>query len=101
MNARATDWQMAMIHLQTAVTLLSPVTSPMNVVECRRFVVDRAIQTCERAKCRVLVSDIVDITRLPHEQVLDALNRSSKVKVIKAPKNGQNRLYVTLIGDAS
>lgn len=91
-----TDFEMMMIHLRTAVALIPCASSALSLQERRRFIVEKAAETCKRAKCRVLVSDIVDLTCLPDYQVIDTLRRSSAFDVFSECSGWKTRLYVDL-----
>lgn len=91
-----TDFQMMMIHLRTAVTLLPPASSALNPAERRRYVVEKTTEICRRAKCSVLVGDIVELTGLPDYQVVDTLRKSTAFDVFSQGSGWKARLYVKL-----
>jgi hypothetical protein len=91
-----TDFEMMMIHLRTAVSLIPSASSELSLQERRRFIVEKASETCLRAKGRVLVSDIVDLTGLPDYQVIDTLRRSSAFDVFSETTGCKPRLFAKL-----
>lgn len=91
-----TDFQMMLIHLREAASLLPSASAALSLQERRRFIVEKTVEICNRAKCRVRVSDIVELVRLPHEQVVEALRKSSAFDVATGGAGMRARLYVKL-----
>lgn len=90
------DFQMMMIHLRAAVESMPPSRPALDPAERRRFIVERTTEICRRAKRSVRVGDIVEITGLSDQQVIDTLRRSTAFDVFSQKSGFYTRLYVKL-----